>query len=261
MSRGWRFRAGFALATSLAVPVAGGGPAGPADPAPIPERAVVVELFTSQGCSSCPPADRLLSELGERGQGKIVPLAYHVDYWNHIGWTDPFSSAEWTRRQQGYGRRLQVDSPYTPQVVVDGSVELVGSDARALESAVAVASRRPAASIDLRVEPRGPTVFVEAAVDLPEPLRGRTWNLMLALYETELSTAVGRGENSGRTLRNDYVVRSLERLAAVKASSREEKSVTLASGWNPAHVGVAVFLQDPVTLEIRGATARAVPQH
>jgi len=146
-------------------------------------------------------------------------------------------------------------------VVVDGSAELVGSDARALESAVAAASRRPAASIDLRVEPRGSTVFVEAAVDLPEPLRGRTWNLMLALYETELSTAVGRGENGGRTLRNDYVVRSLQRVAAVKASSREEKSVTLASGWNPAHVGVAVFLQDPGTLEIRGASARAVPQH
>jgi len=226
---------------------------------PAPERVVVVELFTSQGCSSCPPADRLLGELGERGNGKLVPLAYHVDYWNHVGWTDPFSSADWTKRQETYVRRLGGGSVYTPQAVVDGAAELVGSDAAALQTAIAAAAAKPAASIALRLEPRDAKVLVEAAVDLPEALRNRKWDLMVALYETGLSTAVGRGENGGRTLQNDYVVRSLERAGRVKASSKTEASLKVQSGWNRAHLGVAAFLQDPDTLEIRGASARALP--
>lgn len=260
MKRDRMLAAGLVLATSVSRVIAGEGVVGPAgDPTPTPQRAVVVELFTSQGCSSCPPADRLLSDLGRRGSETLVPLAYHVDFWNHIGWADPFSSAEWTKRQESYARRLGVDGLYTPQAVVDGSVELVGSDAAALESAIAAASSRPAASIALRLEPRPSAVFVEAAVEIPRSLRDRTWDLMLAVYETGLSTAVGRGENGGRTLRNDYVVRSLRRASRVKDSSRVSAELNLGRGWNPAHLGVAAFLQDPNTLEIRGAGARLIP--
>jgi hypothetical protein len=239
--------------------IAGEDPARTNDPATPSDHAVVVELFTSQGCSSCPPADRLLHELGERGAGRLVPLAYHVDFWNHAGWTDPFSSGDWTKRQESYARRLGLRSVYTPQAVVDGGAELVGSDAAALQAAIAAAAAKPAASIGLRLEPRESKVLVEASVDLPEPLRGRKWDLMVALYETGLSTAVGRGENGGRTLQNDYVVRSLQRAGRLKESSKEEASLKVDSAWNRAHLGVAAFLQDPDTLEIRGASARGLP--
>jgi len=254
--QGW-VGAVLVLATSGAG--VGDAPARATEPPSSPERVVVVELFTSQGCSSCPPADRLLRELGEKGAGKLVPLAYHVDYWNHIGWTDPFSSADSTKRQEAYVRRLGGGSVYTPQAVVDGAAELVGSDATALQAAIAAAAAKPAASIALRLEPRDAKVLVEAAVDLPESLRDRKWDLMVALYETGLSTAVGRGENGGRTLQNDYVVRRLERAGRVKASTKGEASLKIESGWNRAHLGVAAFLQDPDTLEIRGASALALP--
>lgn len=234
-------------------------PAGAGALAAPSDRVVVVELFTSQGCSSCPPADRLLRELGERRAGRLVPLEYHVDFWNHIGWTDPFSSADWTKRQEAYARRLHLGSLYTPQAVVDGAGEFVGSDAAALEAAIAASAAKPAASIALRLEPGDAKVLVEAAVELPESLRDRKWDLMVALYETGLSTAVGRGENGGRTLRNDYVVRRLQRAGGVRASSKQETSVKLEAGWNRANLGVAAFLQDPGTLEIRGASARALP--
>ncbi len=248
-----------AVCVFAASQAAGEDPAGAGGLPAAPDGVVVVELFTSQGCSSCPPADRLLRELGERGAGKLVPLAYHVDFWNHVGWTDPFSSADWTKRQEAYARRLHLGSVYTPQAVVDGAAEFVGSDASALQAAIAAAAAKPAASIALRLEPRDAKVLVEAAVELPETLRDRKWDLMVALYETGLSTAVGRGENGGRTLRNDYVVRSLQRAGRVKDSSKEEATVKLEAGWNRANLGVAAFLQDPGTLEIRGASARALP--
>jgi hypothetical protein len=247
--------AALALAVSVVTPGTATARAGE----PSPESVVVVELFTSQGCSSCPPADRLLRQIGERGAGKVVPLAYHVDFWNHVGWTDPFSSADWTKRQEAYARRLGLSSIYTPQAVVDGAAELVGSDAAAIQAAIAAAAAKPGAAIDLRLEPRDSKLRVEAAVDLPESLRGRKWDLMVALYETGLSTAVGRGENGGRTLQNDYVVRTLARAGRVTASTKEETSLKLDSGWNRSKLGVAAFLQDPDTLEIRGASARALP--
>ncbi len=255
MARDALVLAAVALAVAVVTPRA--APARPGETSP--ESVVVVELFTSQGCSSCPPADRLLRELGERGAGKVVPLAYHVDFWNHVGWTDPFSSADWTKRQEAYARRLGLTSIYTPQAVVDGAAELVGSDASAIQAAIAAAAAKPGAAIALRLEPRDSRVRVEAAVDLPESLRGRKWDLMVALYETGLSTAVGRGENGGRTLQNDYVVRILERAGRVKASTKEETSLKLENGWNRSNLGVAAFLQDPDTLEIRGASARALP--
>jgi hypothetical protein len=246
------------LLTGVAAAVARDDPE-PAPPqaGPSPsEHAVVIELFTSQGCSTCPPADRLLRELGGRSAGRLVPLAYHVDSWNYIGWTDPFSDAGWTKRQEDYARKLGLRRVYTPQAVVDGGAELVGSDARALQAAIATAAARPAASIALRLEPSSSKVRVEADVDLPEALRDRKWDLMLAVYETGLSTPVSRGENGGKTLQNDYVVRSLRRAGRLKTSSKEEASLSLERGWDRAHLGVAAFLQDPKSLEIRGASAR-----
>ena len=219
-------------------------------------HAVVVELFTSQGCSSCPPADRLLSELGGAGAGSVIPLSFHVDIWNHAGWTDPFSNRTWTERQAAYARTFGLTSLYTPQAVVDGAAELVGSDANGLRAAIAAAEAKPSAAVALRLQPEASKVLLYADVDLPESLQARSWELVLAVYETGLDTPVGRGENGGRTLHNDYVVRSLSSAGRVDKTARLKTSLRLEKGWDRAHLGVAAFLQDPRTLEIRGGDAR-----
>ena len=117
----------LALALIAIAPRSGAGEPGPSISG---DRVAVVELFTSQGCSSCPPADRLLSKLARdpRYQGKVIPLSFHVDYWNSIGWTDPFSSNRWSERQRVYaGRVFHSNRIYTPQVVVNGRSECVGN--------------------------------------------------------------------------------------------------------------------------------------
>jgi hypothetical protein len=116
------------------------------------ERRVVLELFTSQGCSSCPAAEQVLSQIGvqEELRAKVVPLAFHVDYWDEGGWHDPFSAREWTERQIAYGRSFGGDGPYTPQLIVDGRVQFNGSDARRLLTEIAASlESAPAASIGL----------------------------------------------------------------------------------------------------------------
>ncbi|HEY1251831.1 MAG TPA: DUF1223 domain-containing protein [Thermoanaerobaculia bacterium] len=218
---------------------------------------VVVELFTSQGCSSCPPADVLLTKLGAAPAGQaapVIPLEFHVDYWNHVGWTDPFSSRTWTERQVGYMRAFHLDAPYTPQAVVDGAAQVVGSDADALRGAIAAAEKKPAAGIALHLQPEASRVSVDADVTLPESLRGRRWDLLVAVFETGLVTPVGKGENGGRTLHNDYVVRSLTSAGKVEKPSRLKATLKLEKDWDRSRLGVAAFLQDPKSLEIRGAS-------
>ena len=233
----------------------------PAAAAP-PGHAVVVELFTSQGCATCPPADRLLAALGKQFAGKVVPLAFHVDSWNHAGWTDPFSDAAWTRRHASYARVLRTGAAYTPQAIVDGSVAMVGSDEAALRAAIVAAAGRPTGQIDLDLLRGTASVLAHVAVKLPPELDGRALDLLLAVYETGLETPVGRGENGGRRLQDDYVVRSLTRVgrlaprAGSGESSRFDKELRLGKGWNLPRLGVAAFLQDPRTLAIHGAGAR-----
>jgi hypothetical protein len=231
-------------------------PADNAPPAPA-ARPVLVELFTAQGCSSCPPADRLLTRLGGENAG-IIPLAFHVDIWNHGGWTDPFSSADWTKRQVAYARKLGLTQIYTPQAVVDGSKELVGSLEPDLRAAVSAAASKPAASIALSLEPSESRVKVRTEVELPGALAGRDWELMLAVYETGLVTPVARGENGGRTLNDDYVVRSLAPGGRVRGKTTLTATLPLEKEWKRERLGVAAFLQDPASLEIRGASARAL---
>ncbi len=234
-------------------------PAGAGDASPVPGHPVVVELFTAQGCSSCPPADRLLTELGGESGGRIIPLAFHVDFWNHDGWTDPFSSADWTKRQVAYAKKLGLQQVYTPQAIVDGSVELVGSRGTELRAAVDAAAGKPAAAIALKLEPVESKVRVQADVELPEALsKSGSWELVFAVYETGLVTPVRSGENGGKTLQNDYVVRTLRRGDRVRATSTQSATLSLDKSWNRERLGVAAFLQDPSTLEIRGASARAL---
>jgi hypothetical protein len=230
---------------------------------------VVVELFTSQGCSSCPPADRLLSKLGAdpRFAGKVLPLSFHVDYWNSIGWKDPFSSPRWSARQNDYARAFRSDRVYTPQLVVNGASECVGNEEGTVLARISAAlAKAPAGEVRLTVAPpaagsiaTGPIkVGVDAQVDRAgsrHPL-----DVLVALYQIGLDTQVRAGENASRTLHNDYVVRRLEKAFTLPAAtgSRHAGEVTLPvdPAWNRGALGVVAFLQDPVTLEIEGAAAQ-----
>src|SRR5215475_5485010 len=141
----------FLLLTGLVMGVAL-GVAPPADRMPEQPQAVLVELFTSEGCSSCPPADVLLERL-DRSQpipgAQIIVLSEHVDYWNRIGWADPYSSPAFSARQEQYTRRFRTQGPYTPQMVVDGRSEFVGSDARTADSAIRAATKHPSSTIHI----------------------------------------------------------------------------------------------------------------
>jgi len=183
---------GLLAATALAAP-----------PALATERPVVVELFTSQGCSSCPPADALLSTLADRPD--VLALAFHVDYWNRLGWTDPFSGPWATARQTAYAAQLGSDQVYTPQAVIDGRGDVVGSDREALDSAIATARTDPSVPVQLTASGTGLQVVVDPAA----PADAVLW---LVGFDDRHDTPVRRGENAGKTLVDRNVVRSLTRL-------------------------------------------------
>ncbi|MES1256091.1 MAG: DUF1223 domain-containing protein, partial [Acidobacteriota bacterium] len=196
-----------------------------AAPPPSPPVPVVVELFTSEGCSSCPPADGVLTTLVATqpvAGARIIALGEHVDYWDRLGWRDPFSSAQFSSRQTQYAASLpHSGGVYTPQLVIDGGQELVGSNLRAATAAVALAAARsaPRFRVSLAVAPRTAAALqVTIAVLPPGEGAGRTApDVWLAVTEDGLESHVQRGENHGRTLRHTAVVRSLVRLGAPAA--------------------------------------------
>lgn len=195
-------------------------------PAPRGGGAVVIELFTSQGCSSCPPADRLLGEL-VRGDnaGALIVVAYHVDYWNDLGWVDPFSSSGATELQQRYARRFG-RGPYTPQLVVNGRAHVVGNQRGDVERAIGAA--RPVPGMGAATKLDGDALWVMAS----PPTGARA---TVVVWEDGLATSVPAGENRGETLREERVVRAMVPLADGAAA------VTLDRAWRRAGVGAAVL--------------------
>ena len=161
-------------------------------------RPVVVELFTSEGCSSCPPADRFLTELS--GRGDVLPLAFHVTYWNLLGWRDPFSFEGATARQANYAAHLGGGS-YTPEMVVDGRRGLVGSERG--EAAAAIAASRGDEGVPVRVGHSGGSVSVSVGAG------GGHGRILLIGFDPHHETQVGRGENAGHTLTESNIVRSM----------------------------------------------------
>jgi hypothetical protein len=258
------------LALALAVLSARGGvgQAGRSSQPAAADRVAVVELFTSQGCSSCPPADRLLSKLAHdaKYQGKVIPLSFHVDYWNSIGWTDPFSSSRWSQRQQAYaGRVFHSNRIYTPQVVVNGRSECVGnSEGEVLGRINDALAAEPAGQVSLALDPPTPDghLRVKVGAKLARAVGSGNLDLWVAIYQSNLSTEVKAGENASRLLRNDRVVRRLEKAFTLPATAGSEKSGEVVLGidkrWKTDDLGVAAFLQDPTTLAIQGAAAREV---
>lgn len=241
----------FAFATSAAEPstevVA-------ADP-------VLIELFTSQGCSSCPPADDLLGELGRRPE--VIALSLHVDYWNRLGWIDPFSSAAYTARQQQYVRQLAARSPYTPMLVVGGEAHCVGSQVEEVEALLAQARAKSRAG-RVKVTPSvvtGGKLALEFEVELAAETEKKL-DLMVAIAEKSLATPVGKGENANRQLFNHHVVRRLEKVASVPktaGASRHRIELKLDKDWKSDNLEAVAFLQDPKTLKIEGAARVLLP--
>jgi hypothetical protein len=210
--------------------------------------AVLAELFTSEGCSSCPPADRLLESL-DRLQpvpgARIIVLSEHVDYWDHLGWRDPFSSAIFTSRQQAYGRRFRLDSVYTPQIVVDGREQVLGSDLDAVQAAVA----RSAASARLPVllsnaRRTGDSVLFHLEVPpLPPSSNYPRAIVWVAIADESGRSEVDRGENAGRRLAHTAVARSLARVGEVSRAQGFKQELRLAAGRGPGRI--LAVLQQP----------------
>ncbi|KAH6795731.1 hypothetical protein C2S51_036717 [Perilla frutescens var. frutescens] len=230
--------------------------------------AVVVELFSSQGCATSPEAEVLFSRLG-RGDFKVeVPLilvAYHVDIWDYMGWKDPFGSAQWTVRQKAYVESLDLDTMFTPQIVVQGRAQCLANDEEALLSCIASAPTFPAPSFQASFEKPTPELLqVTVTGGLRAKVGDEGANVMVALYESGLVTNCSGGVNNDRVLANDYVVRRLEKLCSLKnVSSRKSLSGTLSfslwEGFNAAKCGVAVFLQNP-SLHILGSQSFKLPE-
>ena len=182
-------------------------------------------------------------------RGKVIPLAFHVDYWDRLGWRDPFSAAEWSRRQSFYVRALSLRGGYTPQMVVNGARQFVGSNARALDAALAEESRQaPFGSV--RVTLARASGAINASVSAKVTSAAPT-DVVLALVENGISTKVTAGENGGTTIDNDAIVRRLMRVAT--GSVETTVSIPIDKTWNASRLGVVVFLQDRKTLAIRGA--------
>ncbi|MFI5177367.1 MAG: DUF1223 domain-containing protein [Vicinamibacterales bacterium] len=192
--------------------------------APVP---VVVELFTSEGCSSCPPADAVLATLVETQPVKgalIIGLSEHVDYWDRLGWKDPFSDHSFTQRQSAYAAASGSGEVYTPQVIIDGGQALVGSDRAAAEAAITHAAARGKAPVLLALSSRAPLVL---SIDVPPGPTTVNAQVSLAIVEDGLTSAVKGGENSGRALRHAAVTRRFVSLGRVSKDAGFSREVPL----------------------------------
>ena len=211
---------------------------------------VLLELFTSEGCSSCPPADRLLQILDEKqpvADAYLIVLSEHVDYWDRLGWKDPFSSPQYTARQQDYTNRYNFDGVYTPQIVVDGRYGVVGSDGRKAVSAIqkAIRARKLMVTIS-NVARAGNAVTARIALPVDENFKGTRGILYVALADNRQESHVARGENGGRTLAHVAVARVLKEVGAIdfNVASSKEIALPIQSGSGNG-LRVIAFIQDP----------------
>ncbi len=222
---------------------------------------VLAELFTSEGCNSCPPADAALELLLHEQPIDgvyVIALSEHVTYWDHQGWKDPFGSAQFTTRQQQYGRQFNLDSVFTPQLIVDGVSQVVGSDKRAIEKALQEAAKKPKLSLQVEVD-YGDAV-ANASVSGPGLVSEKDAELWFALTEDRLVVDVKRGENANKTMKHSGVVRVLQSAGGVDVTSKRV-SFKLSNDWKRENLRVVAFVQSKKThriISVGSATARAL---
>ena len=240
-------------------------PAGEADRKP-----VIVELFTSEGCSTCPPADELLQKLEAHqpvAGAEIVPLEVHVDYWNHDGWNDPYSSAEWTERQTVY-RTIFNQTEYTPQMVVDGQSQFVGSNGRQALAEIEKAAHRVQTDVAInseKADAHGAQRFTVSVGKLAGNTTGDVAEVWVAVTEDGLQSTVNRGENAGHVLHHTATLRSLHKVgtadvSAPSVSFKGDSRVKFESRWKPENLHVVAFVQEKKSRKILGAASAKVSQ-
>jgi hypothetical protein len=206
----------------------------------------LIELYTSEGCDSCPPADRWLSHLaGADAVRRATPIAFHVDYWDRLGWKDRFASAKYTDRQYEQMRRQRSSFVFTPQVMLQGRD--FGQWRSGSEPAAAIAAvnaRRPRANIELTVEPQGPNAIVDVHVTVPD-VRDRTHAMVaVALVQSKLFSDVKAGENAGKRLAHDHVVRQWRDGIALDAAGEVRQRMQFALPTDPGPLEVVAFAED-----------------
>lgn len=204
-----------------------------------PIHPVVIELFTSQGCSSCPPADKLVGSYANRSD--VLPLSFHVNYWNYIGWDDPYSSEETTQRQREYQRYLKRRGVYTPQAVVQGTHDVVGSRPYALNKAVAASAKStPWVPVIINKSDHNMAISIDAAA-------GINANILLVGYQKQAANHVLKGENAGETLAHTNIVLDIRKMGVYSGAAMQ------LTHSLPAGDGAAILLQSPQSGQIIGA--------
>lgn len=226
---------------------------------------VVVELFTSEGCSSCPPADSLLQHLDTQpvAGAQVIVLSEHVDYWDHIGWKDPFSSKLISDRQGMYARQFNTGSVYTPEMVVDGSAEFVGSDSRQAQRAIAKAQstqKLPVLISDPLIDRSGDVSAHVEIGGLGDRSGSHSADVIAVLALDHAESQVLRGENGGRRLQHVAVVRSLSKVGTIDKGKGFAQEIHLKTdgGQTPPDLRLIVFIQDPGSGRILGAALHSL---
>lgn len=245
-------------AEAAPVTISSAPPPGKTEPNAVP---VLVELFTSEGCSSCPPADTVLAGL-ERTQSvpgaRVVPLGLHVDYWDGIGWPDPFSSPQATQRQRAYAPLGS--GSYTPQAVIDGRSETIGSRRGMVEQAIAEAAKRPHASVAIKVAPRTDAAApVDVILDIGALPSGSASDaeVLVALTQNAVRVDVKRGENAGKVLDHTAVARQLVIVGPAPAAGGSlEASLKKPPGVAAKELRVVAFVQERASRHVLGTATR-----
>jgi len=225
-----------------------------------PER-VIVELFTSEGCSSCPPADALLKSLSEQQPldgVQILALEEHVDYWNQLGWRDPFASNAFSRRQTDYAEAFGRDGVYTPQMIVNGQIEFVGSRSTEAREAIQKAASEPKLQVILGLsgDAGANKATIEVTVRNPHGISfHEPAELWVAITETNLQSDVKAGENSGETLKHAAIVRSLRRVESLPevSSFNGRFNLSLDPRWKRENLSMVAFVAERTSRKIAGA--------
>jgi hypothetical protein len=229
-------------------------------------RAVIVELFTSEGCSSCPPADALLKSLSEQQSipgVEIIALEEHVDYWDHLGWKDPFSNSEFTERQNEYARIFGNDGTYTPQMIVDGNAEFVGSRSREARDIIQKAALQPKAEIHLTsaADNTSDKASFEIKIAKLTALPAKEdFELWVVITEKGLHTDVKAGENSGELLQHAAVVRTINRLSSFHGPADYTTLTTaqLQHSWKRENLSFVIFAVEKHSSKIIAAASTQI---
>jgi len=232
----------------------------------IPRTPVLVELFTSEGCSSCPPADALLEKL-DRSQpvnhAELVVLSEHVDYWNDIGWKDPYSSHEYSERQSAYAAHFRRGGIYTPQMVIDGHFELVGSDERGAIQAIENETKFATVSLTLsaiRFESNNKLSLHVESDPLGPSLPAHSAGLFLAIADDSDESKVSRGENAGRTLKHVAVLRTLVEVGRVGTSGKISRDLTVNfKHQDQRSLRILAIIQEPSAGRVLGVASARLP--